>query len=144
MMQKHFIFQPGEWLGEGTIRFSNSDEEIAYHTKWTVQNADGDTITCYQRVEMQGSQDFVDNTFTFSHLTPQKFQISLSNLMLEGVEGTGIIDEEIFSWEFRSHPYFEGFEVYTLEENGDYAVHAEYASPDQFRTIINGRIWKKE
>jgi hypothetical protein len=38
---------------------------------------------------------------------------------------------------------FEGFEVYEQQENGDYFLHAEYGSPDQFRTIIEGLIWRK-
>jgi hypothetical protein len=63
--------------------------------------------------------------------------------MLGSVQGKGIIDAKTIAWEFRGHPDFEGFEVYELQENGDFMLHAEYSSLDQIRTIIDGRIWKK-
>ena len=72
------------------------------------------------------------------------FEIWIENDQMVRVGGKGVIDPKKIAWEFRGKDNFEGFEVYELVDNGDYQMHAEYASGDQFRTIINGRIWKKE
>ena len=69
--------------------------------------------------------------------------MELENELLGTVKGTGVIDENTIAWEFHGTGGLEGFEVYELQDNGDYMMHAEYSSPDQFRTIIDGRIWKK-
>jgi hypothetical protein len=69
--------------------------------------------------------------------------MELENELLGKVKGAGVIDEKTIAWEFHGTGGLEGFEVYELQDNGDYMMHAEYSSPDQFRTIIDGRIWKK-
>jgi len=39
MTEKHpFFLCPGQWLGEGTIGFSASDEELKFYTRWSVSN----------------------------------------------------------------------------------------------------------
>jgi hypothetical protein len=63
---------------------------------------------------------------------------------MERIGGKGIIDSAKIAWEIRGKDDFEGFELYELIAGGDYKVHAEYASTDQFRTIINGLIWRRE
>ena len=63
--------------------------------------------------------------------------------MVGQVVGKGILDPETIAWELKGLDGFEGYEVYEIQENGDYLFHAEYASDDQFRTIVDGRVWKK-
>lgn len=139
-----FIFCPGVWIGEGKITFSTSPEIIHFYTKWTVKKLDEKSeYVCEQQVEMQGVDDSVFNTLTFSDATPGAFAITLENELVGKVIGKGIIDPKTIAWEYHSGTEFEGFEVYELQENGDYMLHAEYSSPDQYRTIVNGRIWKK-
>jgi len=72
-----------------------------------------------------------------------KFKIELESEQINKSVGSGLIDEKTIAWEFRSSEGMEGFEVYELQENGDYMFHAEYASLGQFRTIVDGRIWRK-
>lgn len=143
MAVHQFIFTPGVWIGEGRIMFSASKEHIHYYTKWTVEKSENNGVECRQEVQMQGSQETVYNYFKFNEVKINSFAVELSNDLLGHLKGTGVIDTKTIAWEFRGHPNFEGFEVYELQENGDYMVHAEYASPDQFRTIIDGRVWKK-
>ena len=100
-------------------------------------------VLCQQRVEIQGSGDGINNRFVVSELLGGRFKIHLENELLGYIEGTGLVDSKTIAWEFRNNSAVEGFEVYELQENGDYMFHAEYSSPDQFRTIIDGRIWKK-
>lgn len=148
MNKKHtdhsFIFSPGVWIGEGKITFSTSPETIHFYTKWIVEKFDEERgHICEQRVEMQGIDDTVFNSLTFSDVTPTSFTIALENDLVGKVIGKGVIDPKTIAWEYRTGTDFEGFEVYELQDNGDYMLHAEYSSPDQYRTIVDGRIWKK-
>jgi hypothetical protein len=141
--QHPFILAPGEWIGEGRITFSASPERLRFFTKWIVEKDSEIGINCLQHVEMEGGEERVSNKFVVSKLLPESFVIELTSEMLGTIQGKGVIDAKTIAWEFRGHPDFEGFEVYELQENGDYMLHAEYASSGQFRTIIDGRIWKK-
>ncbi len=138
-----FLFKPGLWVGEGKVTFSVSPESLRFYTKWTIDNGENNLMLCRQHVEMEGGESNVYNNFTISNVQPTSFSIQLSNELLGVVQGKGLIDAKTIAWEFRSHSEFEGFEVYELQANGDYNLHAEYASQDQLRTIIEGRIWKK-
>lgn len=138
-----FILEPGIWIGEGKIIFSASPESVRFYTKWAIESQNNDLISCKQSVEMQGGMEPVFNHFSFSNVASSRFAVELQNELFGHLKGTGLFDEKTIAWEFRGHPQFEGFEVYELQENGDYMLHAEYASPDMFRTTIDGRIWRK-
>lgn len=142
--QSHlFIFKPGIWIGEGKVAFSVSPTRVRFFTRWEVKELGEKGFQCRQAVELEGVDEHVVNLYTFTHPTDQKFQVVLENELLEKISGAGFIEGNKIAWEFRGHETFEGFEVYQLEENGMYRMHAEYASPDQFRTMIEGIIWKK-
>jgi hypothetical protein len=144
-MNKHaFIFSEGLWIGEGKITFTGSKEHIRFYTKWTVGPLKSGLIMCQQQVEMDAGTGTVYNHLTFSDFLPNKFNVELSSDQLKSVKGTGIIDEKTIAWEFRGLPDFEGFEVYELQENGDYMLHAEYVTLTHMRTVIEGRIWQKK
>ncbi|MCE5316187.1 MAG: hypothetical protein LLG04_02335 [Parachlamydia sp.] len=138
-----FILSPGKWVGEGKISFSASAEHLHFYTRWLIGEADTGSITCSQEVEMPGNETKMFNHFVFSNVTAASFAVELENDILGKVQGKGIIDAKTLAWEFHGGEGLEGFEVYELQDNGDYMLHAEYASPDQFRTVIDGRIWKK-
>jgi hypothetical protein len=138
-----FLLKPGQWLGEGNITFTQSPDKIHFATRWTIDPKDHDEIVCTQQVEMQGSDEMVHNVFCLSDIAKGNFAIELENQLIGKVMGQGVLEPKTIAWEFRSHLNFQGYEVYKLQENGEYHFHAEYASPDQFRTIIDGRIWKK-
>ena len=92
---------------------------------------------------MRGVDENVFNSLTFFDITSTSFMVGLENELMGKVLGKGVLDEKTIAWEYRQGTDFEGFEVYELQDNGDYMLHAEYSSPDQYRTIIDGRIWKK-
>lgn len=138
-----FIIFPGLWIGEGRVTFSYSPERLRFYTKWDVHAATAGLIKGKQIVEMEGGVEHLLNHFVFSEVEAQSFAVELTSDLLGTIRGKGIIDPKTIAWEFRGNPDFEGFEVYELQENGDYMLHAEYASTDQFRTIIDGRIWRK-
>ena len=138
-----FIFTPGVWLGEGNIRFSASPEDIKFYTRWESAESDGDELTSLQTVQMQGVDDKVLNRFRFHGMEDGMFKVERHNELVNTVLGTGIIDNDKIAWEFRGQDNFEGFEVYTREKDELYIMHAEFASSDQFRTIIDGKIWQK-
>ena len=58
--------------------------------------------------------------------------------------GKGTINHKLIGWEFRlDHLGFEGFEFYEKGADSDtYLMHAEYATSDDFRTAIHGKIWR--
>lgn len=142
-MSHLFLYTPGVWLGEGVVTFSASPEKVRFYTKWLINNEDEmHQIACEQKVELQGSDENILNDLVFFDITSSKFLVKLENVLFGKVTGKGIIDSKTIAWEYRSPDVMEGYEVYELQDNGDYLFHAEYAA-DQFRTIIDGRIWKK-
>ncbi len=146
MNNKHpFFIEEATWLGEGKIAFSASPDIIRFFTKWQIPapQIKVEGHPCLQVVEMLGDREQIENNLRFYDLKSHEFKVDLDNQLIGTVQGTGFFDELKIAWEFRGHPNFEGFEIYELQENGDYIFHAEYVSPDQFRSIIDGRIWKK-
>ncbi|WP_068470796.1 hypothetical protein [Candidatus Protochlamydia phocaeensis] len=143
MEQQEFIFSPGIWLGEGKISFSSSPEFIKFYTRWEITQKTPEIIQAIQVVEMQGIEEQIVNSFTFKDIRENGFSLSLENNIVGKVEGSGLRDVKMVAWEFRGQVAFEGFEVYEQQENGDYFFHAEYGSPDQFKTTIEGLVWRK-
>lgn len=139
-----FIFQPGVWLGEGNVTFSASPETLHFYTRWDIPTNDTSIVACKQVVEMKDHGESINNAFCFTILTPSTFEIQLTNDIIGTVRGKGIIDPRTLAWEFHAQEVLEGFEVYELQPDGSYLLHAEYASPEQYRTIINGKIWLKD
>ena len=133
MTAHDFLFNTGEWLGEGQVAFSTSEETIHFSTLWSILQEDTGEIV----------PERVVNELEVSSVTAETFAIVLSNDMVEKIQGNGIIEKDRIAWEFREEPGFEGFEIYNLKDDGSYDVHAEYLSSDQFRTIIDGHIWKR-
>jgi hypothetical protein len=142
-MNPHFLWQQDHWIGEGNVSFSHSQEKIRFFTRWQVQKALPDTIQWLQEVELHGLQQTTNNYFTISDLKDGHFKIVLENDIMGKIIGKGVIDHRIVAWELRDRPGMEGYEIYELQDNGDYHFRAEYASPDRFHTCIEGRIWKK-
>lgn len=140
----NLFYKPGLWIGEGKITFSASPDHVRVFTRWTYQNQEDPNIHVWsQEVEMHGQEDKIINNYVFTPLTDTTFSVSLHNEVLGKSLGKGVIDNNKIAWEIRSTEIFQGIEVYELQENGDYMMHAEYAAQDNFRTIIDGRIWKK-
>jgi hypothetical protein len=142
-----FLFSPGLWLGEGKVSFSTSPEKLHFYTRWQILPTVNDAISCQQTVEMQDELGSIQNSFVLSQIQATSFTIELSNHIIGTVTGHGIIDTQTIAWEFHQQnahqEAFEGFEVYELLSNNDYMLHAEYASSEQLRTIIDGRLWLK-
>lgn len=122
---------------------SGSSEHLRFFTKWIVFPQSRGHITARQIVELHGIPENVINEFVFDPSEGELFKVSLENEIVGTVHGHGLFDATTVSWEFRGNPSFEGFEIYRLEENGDYMVHSEYVSTDSHRTTIDGRIWYK-
>lgn len=149
MTEKHpFFLCSGTWLGEGTIAFSSSEEKLKFYTRWSVSETGNQTlgqrnVRCTQEVEMQSAADEkMFNRFHFTEIGHKSFKVLLENEQIGTVMGEGIIEKDKVAWEFRGHPNIEGFEAYQFK-NDEYQFHAEYISPEGYRSIINGRIWKK-
>jgi hypothetical protein len=144
-LNKDFIFTPGLWLGEGKISFASSPDFLKFYTKWEIEQGGEKpaTLKATQFVEIQGVEELVINNFIFSSILPTSFEVYLSNNLMGNISGRGLRDEKTVAWEFSKQLSCEGFEVYEKQENGDYFFHAEYGSPSQFRTTIEGLIWPK-
>lgn len=140
-----FILTPSAWLGEGKIQLNMVEEELAFYTRWKVtQKDDHGKIECIQEIQVKGLSDIMQNQFLFYDLNPGKFSIELENTALGKVCGTGLISEKVIAWEFRANEVgFEGFEFYEKQPDETYLMRAEYATADQFRTIITGKVWKQ-
>jgi hypothetical protein len=68
----------------------------------------------------------------------------LENQALGKITGKGLINEKVIAWEFRVEDIgFEGFELYEKQDDLTYLMRAEYATSDQFRTLIQGRVWQQ-
>jgi hypothetical protein len=141
---QHFIFTPGQWIGEGRIMFSTSLNHLRFFTKWTIEPLEKQVITAKQQIEIEGGGEQSTNRFLFSNISKGAFQVELLQSYAGSAYGKGIMDEKTIAWEFRDNPELQGFEVYELQENGDYMLHAEYMSTEELRTIIDGRIWLRQ
>jgi hypothetical protein len=140
-----FIFEPGTWLGEGKVRLSISDEELKFVTRWNVDKAKKTgRIASMQEVQITGISEIMNNQFLFYDFDAETFKIELENQTLGKIVGSGIYRPKLIAWEFRLNDVgFEGFEMYQLLEDGSYFMHAEYIAQEDFRTQIQGKIWKK-
>ncbi|MCB1107602.1 MAG: hypothetical protein KDK76_05870 [Chlamydiia bacterium] len=145
-MTKHpFIFKPGSWLGEGKISLSMTEEKLPFFTRWKVPKPDEKgRVDSVQEIQISGLSDVMQNQFAFYDITRKGFHIELENQSLGKVVGKGMINDKLIGWEFRlDHLGFEGFEFYEISEIPDtYLMHAEYATNDDFRTVIHGKIWR--
>lgn len=143
MSAHSFLFSPGVWLGQGHIILAPSQERLQFYTRWVIEPKKEGVICCQQRVEMPAVAEQVQNSFYLHDVSEENFTILLVNEQLGQVHGRGLVTDKSIAWEFRINSGLEGFEIYHLQENGGYLIHAEYASLDQFKTVIDGFIWKK-
>lgn len=141
-----FILTPSAWLGEGKIQLNMVEEELAFFTRWNIQKKDpSGKIECLQEIQVKGLSEIMNNQFLFYDLVSEKFLIDLDNPALGKVTGKGVITDTVIAWEFRARDIgFEGFEFYEKQADDSYLMRAEYATPDQFRTIIKGRVWQQK
>ncbi len=144
-MFKHtFIFTPGTWYGEGKILLNLVEEELLFQTNWTVQARDfSGKIQCSQQIQIQGLAEEMRNELAFYDLQTRLFTVEMENQNVGRVTGSGVFDEKMIAWEFRSNEVqFEGFETYLLQDDlRSYFMKAEYVTSDQLRTQIEARIW---
>ncbi|MDR2539826.1 MAG: hypothetical protein LBC45_04425 [Chlamydiales bacterium] len=140
-----FLFDAGIWLGQGTIQLNMVAKELAFFTRWNIENKDrSNKIVCEQEIQIKGFTDMMRNQFCISSMEHGEFLIDLENQAVGKIQGKGLINDKIIAWEFRINEIgFEGFEVYEKQEDWSYLLRAEYATEDQFRTLIQGCIWKK-
>lgn len=146
-MESHpFIWQPGEWLGEGVITFSEASDRLRFYTRWEIKPEENGVIAALQSIEVESVPEKMENSLLFADFDGGRFSVELDNQLLGCIYGSGLVDGEVVGWEFRADDQqgVEGFEVYELQEGGDYSMRAEYVSADQFRTIIEGRVWKAD
>jgi hypothetical protein len=142
MMNHTFIFSPGLWVGEGKIVLNMVEEELFFGTKWFIQNTDfTGKVTCAQEIQIQGLPEQMRNELSFYGFQSKSFQVDMENQNVGRIVGSGIVDDKMIAWEFRNNASFEGFETYTLQEDGSYVMKGEYITTDQFRTQIEARIW---
>lgn len=141
-----FILETGFWHGEGKIQLNMIEEELLFQTTWNVLDiSENGKIHCVQEIQIDGLSEKMKNELTFYDITSLGFSVEMSNHNVEKVQGKGIIDKGTLAWEFKDQEMnFEGFEIYHLEKDGGYKMHAEYVTSDQFRTKITGRIWQKK
>lgn len=144
---KHtFIFEPGNWAGEGKISLNMVEEELFFDTNWSVQNRDfSGKVQCLQDVQIHGLSENMRNELDFYDFENKSFTVGMENQNVGRIEGTGVYDDQLIGWEFRNNEMnFEGFETYHLQEDGSYIMRGEYVTSDQFRTQIEAKIWLKE
>ncbi len=143
-MFKHtFIFSPGTWYGEGKILLNLVEEELLFQTHWVVQPRDfTGKIECSQQVQIQGLAEEMRNGLTFYDVQTRLFTVEMENQNVGRVIGSGVFDETMIAWEFRStEVQFEGFETYFLQNDlRTYLMKAEYITSDQLRTQIEAVI----
>jgi hypothetical protein len=145
-MSEHlFILTPGRWLGEGKIHLNMLQEELPFFTRWKISEQEEGVIECVQEIQVKGLADIMVNHFQVSSLTPLSFALLMENHAIGKIEGVGVIRDQMIGWEFRAQDLgFEGFEFYERQSEDSYSVQGEFATVDQFRTVLKGRIWKQQ
>ena len=145
MFNHSFIFSPGSWQGEGKILLNMVEEELVFNTLWAVQNKDfAGKVTCAQEIQIHGLSENMRNDLSFYGFDHKSFVVDMENPNVGRIVGTGIYDEKVIAWEFKNNDMdFEGYETYNLQPDGSYTMKGEYVTSDQFRTLIEARIWLK-
>ena len=145
MTQHQFLLAPNNWLGQGKIQLNMVADELAFFTRWNVSRIDGDgRIECIQEIQVKGLSDIMQNDFLIYNLTNGEFSIELENQAVGKVSGKGLVNDKVIAWEFRVEEIgFEGFELYEKQDDQNYLMRAEYATSDQFRTLIQGKVWQQ-
>lgn len=143
MFNHTFIFSPGTWRGEGKIVLNMVEEELLFSTSWTVQPKDfAGKISCVQEVQINGLSEGMRNELNFYDFQAKTFAVDMENSNVGHIVGMGVYDDKMIGWEFRNNDMnFEGFETYNLQSDGSYLMKGEYVTSDQFRTLIEARIW---
>ncbi len=143
MFNHGFILSPGTWSGEGKILLNMIEEELIFNTNWIVQQKDfSGKVQCIQEIQIQGLSENMRNELTFYDFQSKQFAVDMENQNIGRIAGVGLLDEKMIAWEFRnSETNFEGYETYSLQEDGSYLMRGEYVTSDQFRTQIEARIW---
>lgn len=145
-MDKHlFIFSPSCWLGEGKIQLNMVEEELPFYAKWDVSQKDAEgKIECVQQIQVKGLSEIMHNQLLFFDVASGNFCLELDNPSIGKVLGKGLITNALIAWEFRAPEMgFEGFETYEKQPDNTYLMHAEYATADQLRTVIKGKVWQE-
>lgn len=144
-MKHQFLMTPCTWLGQGKIQLNMVAEELGFMTRWHIKPIDGDgRIECTQEIQVKGLSEVMHNEFLIHNLIGGEFSIDLENQALGRVTGKGLINDKVIAWEFRVEAIgFEGFELYEKQDDKNYLMRAEYATDDQFRTLIQGRLWQQ-
>jgi hypothetical protein len=144
-MNHHFMFSSDEWLGEGLIHLSMSQEPLAFMTRWKKHALkDSDSIEVVQEVQIKGMNEVMINQFTFENFASKDMRVVLENSNIGRVEGVVISTENLIGWEFKDMQIpFQGFEFYEQQNPQEYLMRAEYSSGDDASTLITGKIWKK-
>ena len=143
MFNHSFIFTPGSWTGEGKILLNMVEEELIFSTNWAIQDKDFvGKVTCAQEIQIQGLSDNMRNELLFYDFKNKVFSVDMENQNVGRIVGTGVYDEKMIAWEFLNNDMnFEGYEVYQKQPDGSYQMKGEYVTSDQFRTLIEARIF---
>jgi hypothetical protein len=142
MKQHAFIFNLGNWVGDGKITVNVLEEALFFTTEWTVQAKDlAGKASCIQEIQISGIQESLRNDLIFYNFGDHEFCVDMENENVGRIVGVGFYDERRISWEFRNNGKdFEGFETYTLQSDGSYHMRGEYVTSEQIRTKIESKI----
>jgi hypothetical protein len=141
-MHHAFIFTPGVWDGMGNITFSMAEDVLQFTMQWTILPIDEKKIYFNQEIAIFSFPEKMRNHFTLWQVTPSTFEIQLENQIVGKVVGSGLITPTTIAWEFRRRDQeFEGFEIYELQKDGTYKMHAEFTAGEGMRTHVTGTIF---
>jgi len=145
MTQHDFLLSQSTWLGQGKIKLNMIAEELVFFTRWDIGIADATgRIESVQEIQVKGLTDIMHNQFSLYDVASGVFAIDLENQALGKIIGKGMINEKIIAWEFRVDEIeFDGYEFYEKLDDKNYLMRAEYATSDQFRTVIEGKVWQQ-
>ncbi len=140
-MKSHFLFKPGEWVGEGEVSFSFSPDKLPFKVQWVIYDESQGAICSVQTVRIEGQEQMV-NAFKSIYKEDDRFDITLENADLGSFQGTGLFLENSIAWEFHYPGILEGYEIYERTSDKEYTLRAEYCGED-VRTIIVGHLHRK-
>lgn len=143
MSDCHFLFNPGVWLGNGSIQLAGSETALKYYTRWTIGGINEGVIHTIQEVEIYGAEK-ISNHYRLSEITAASFKVELENELFGQLVGKGLIEVSRIAWEFSElRSPFHGFELFEREQEDQYVVHAEFLGKEQTKSLIKGKVWKK-
>jgi hypothetical protein len=137
------FFRREGFIGEGKISIEEEEEDFAMVMKIAMKNFDqrSPIIEFSTSIHMDQPEECIENYYTLTMHSRNKFHILIAGEEWGHVEGSGFIKDGFIGWEVSSPDgLFHAYESIEMKGNKDFIFFGEYAAKEEMRTKIQCRL----